>query len=216
MISWLRLAPIRRPLRSKSKPEIPKSKIRVDASGDLVVEAEGGEVRFHKPVVYQATADAVNPKSQIQNRKLLDGRYVLTADNQIHFEISNYDKTRPLVIDPVLVYSTYLGGGSGTNGDFANEAYGIAVDPNGNAYVTGQTCATDFPTTSGAFEPSNPGAATFVTCTAFVTKLNPKGSALVYSTYLGGSTGGGFATAIAADAAGNAYVTGLTVATDFP
>src|SRR5437867_2212735 len=87
-----------------SKFEIRKSKIRVDASGDLMVEAECGEVRFHKPVVYQPT-DAANPKSKIQNRKLLDGRYVLTADNHIRFDVSGYDKRKPLVIDPTLVYS---------------------------------------------------------------------------------------------------------------
>src|SRR5207249_3929572 len=85
-----------------------KPPLRIDTSGDLVVEADGGEVRFHKPVVYQPT-DAANPKSKIQNRKLLDGRYVLTADNHIQFEIPDYDKTRPLVIDPVLGYSTYMG-----------------------------------------------------------------------------------------------------------
>src|SRR6266571_3105390 len=76
----------------KSKIENRKSKIRVDASSDLVVEVNGSEVRFHKPVVYQPTADAANPKSKIQNRKLLDGRYVLTADNRIKFEVPNYDK----------------------------------------------------------------------------------------------------------------------------
>src|SRR6266699_2429038 len=93
MISWSRPAPIRKPSRWRSKIEIRNSKLvnpksKIDANGDLVVEPEGGEVRFHKPVVYQPTADAVNPKSQIQNRKLLDGRYVLTADNRVQFEIA--------------------------------------------------------------------------------------------------------------------------------
>src|SRR5437879_2951264 len=71
--------------------------LRIDASGDLVVQAEGGEIRFHKPVVYQPTGDAANPKSKIQNRKLLDGHYVLTADNRIGFEVPGYDKSKPLV-----------------------------------------------------------------------------------------------------------------------
>src|SRR5207249_3439646 len=101
---------------------------------------------------------------------------------------------------------------SGTDGETESIANGIAVDSGGNAYVTGQTCATDFPTTSGAFEPSDPDS----NCNVFVTKLNPSGSALVYSTYLGGTTGGGGGNGIAVDAAGNAYITGRTVSLDFP
>jgi len=131
-----------------SKFEIRNSKIRVDASGDLVVQAEGDEVRFHKPVVYQPT-DAANPKSKIQNRKLLDGRYVLSADNRIGFEVPAYDRSKPLVIDPTLVYSTYVGGSS------TDSASGIAVDFSGNAYVTGSTVSTDFPTVN-AFQSTNP------------------------------------------------------------
>jgi hypothetical protein len=102
-----------------------------------------------------------------------------------------------------LVYSTYLGGAS------TDQGFGIAVDAAGNAYVTGWTVSADFPTTPGAFDTTAAGA------DAFVTKLNPAGSALVYSTYLGGaSTDQGFG--IAVDGAGNAYVTGLTVSADFP
>src|SRR5205823_3792684 len=110
--------------------------LRIDGNGDLVVETDSGEVRFHKPVVYQeesgvrsqeseeeqGATDKADRQSPIGNRKLLDGRYVLTADNQVRFEVPGYDKTKPLVIDPTLVYSTYLGG---SNGDSGN---GIAVD----------------------------------------------------------------------------------------
>jgi Bacterial Ig-like domain (group 3)/Beta-propeller repeat len=99
-----------------------------------------------------------------------------------------------------LVYSTYLGGNGGDGG------YGIALDSSGNAYVTGYTRSTDFPTTSGAFQTT--------CCGAFVTKLNSTGSALVYSTYLGGSGDSGHS--IAVDSEGNAYVTGETTSTDFP
>ena len=105
-----------------------------------------------------------------------------------------------------LAYSTYVGGSA------LDRARGIAVDALGNAYVTGLTVSTDFPTTAGAFQTGCPGPS----CGAgFVTKLNPPGTTLVYSTYLGGnnSTGG---TAIAVDAVGNASVTGSTAATDFP
>src|SRR5439155_8883792 len=113
-------------------------------------------------------------------------------------------RSKPLIIDPILVYSTYLGGNSDDRG------FGIAVDSAGNAYVTGSTPSTDFPTTPGAFQ-----TAGTVNGIAFVTKLNPTGSGLVYSTYLGGSSGDQ-AFGIAVDASGNAYVTGLTYSTDFP
>ena len=104
-----------------------------------------------------------------------------------------------------LVYSTYLGG---TGNDYG---YGIAVDTAGNAYVTGYTASTDFPTTPGAFQTTYGGG----NDDAFVTKLNPTGTALVYSTYLGG-TDSDIGNGIAVDTAGNAYVTGYTASTDFP
>src|SRR5207245_524773 len=111
----------------------------------------------------------------------------------------------PLIIDPLLVYSTYLGGANNDN------ASAVAVDAAGNAYVTGITAsATNFPTTAGAFQMTSAGGSD-----AFVTKLNPTGSALVYSTFLGGGDNDN-AAAVAVDAAGNAYVTGITSSTAFP
>ena len=103
-----------------------------------------------------------------------------------------------------LVYSTYLGGSDD------DEGYGIAVDTSGNAYVTGYTHSSDFPTTAGAFQTTYGGDRD-----AFVTKLNPTGSGLVYSTYLGGSDCD-FGVGIAVDTSGNAYVTGITFSSDFP
>jgi hypothetical protein len=134
---------------------------------------------------------------------------VLRGKHQVGFHVATYDATKPLIIDPVLVYSTYLGGVDIDRGN------GIAVDGTGNAYVTGPTDTSElevppFPTTAGAFDTVLAG-----NTDAFVTKLNAAGDALIYSTYLGGSDidqGND----IAVDAAGNAYVTGFTFSADFP
>ena len=117
-------------------------------------------------------------------------------------EIGDYDPTRPLVIDPVLVYSSYLGGSSGDTG------FAVAVDAEGSTYITGNTSSVDFPTLNSL----QPLAQRDI----FVAKLDPTGSQLVYSTYLGGSTFVESGYAIAVDDGGHAYVTGITDASDFP
>ncbi len=167
--------------------------VKVDAAGELVVRLGGEEIRQRKPVIYQD----VNT-----TRREIAGRYVLNGKREIGFEIGAYDRAKPLVIDPVLVYATYFGG------SFA-ESHGIAVDAAGSAYVTGLTNP-DFPITPGAFKTSG---------TLFVSKLSPDGSNFAYSTFLGGSGSNGsvdIGEGIAVDAAGNAYVTGFTTSTDFP
>ena len=110
-----------------------------------------------------------------------------------------------------LLYSTYLGGNGTAQG------VGVAIDALGNAYVTGVTWSPNFPTTSGAFQPTFGGGTCWGDpCTdAFVSKLNAAGSALIYSTYLGGS-GVDQATGIAVDTLGNVYVTGWADSSDFP
>ncbi|MBI3988294.1 MAG: SBBP repeat-containing protein, partial [candidate division NC10 bacterium] len=118
-------------------------------------------------------------------------------------QVATYDISKPLIIDPVLTYSTYLGGSNGGAG------LGIAVDSAGNAYVAGYTTSGDFPM-ANPLQPQGGGS-----LDAFVTKVNPTGSALVYSTYLGGSNGEG-GNGIAVDAEGNMYVAGQTSSTDFP
>jgi hypothetical protein len=167
--------------------------IWIDENGDLVLTTEGGDVRQHKPVIYQEVAGS---------REEVAGSYVVKANGEVGFEIGAYDRSQPLVIDPVLSYSTYLGG------DSYDLGYGIAVDSAGNAYVTGWTTSSDFPTPN-AFQASYSG-----TNDVFVTKLTASGG-LSYSTYLLGD-GGDYGQGIAVDAAGNAYVTGLTTSSNFP
>src|SRR5437899_3019675 len=170
-------------------------RLDVDAQGELVLHVGDGQLRLQKPLVYQAMKGI---------RQEVSGSYVLTSPNQVRFQVAAYDASRPLIIDPVLFYSTYLGG---SGDDIGNS---IAVDAAGNAYVTGQIQSTNFPTTLGAFQTTSSGGADI-----FATKLDPTGSGLVYSTYLGGS-GFDAGLGIAVDAAGNAYVTGGTFSTDFP
>ena len=129
---------------------------------------------------------------------------MLLGQNQVGFQVGAYDSSLPLTIDPVLSYSTYLGG---NNGDFGEA---IAADAAGNAYVVGETFSTNFPVTAGAFQTGTRG-----TPDAFVSKLNATGTALVYSDYLGGSVLDA-ANAIAVDGSGNAYITGTTTSADFP
>jgi hypothetical protein len=171
-------------------------KLSLDAQGDLVLATKNGEVQLQKPVCYQLETNGAREETA--------GSYVLKGKNQVGFEIAAYDASKPLVIDPVLVYSTYLGGSN------IDEGVGIAVDSVGNAYVTGLAISTNFPTTGGAFQTTLGGGQD-----AFVTKLDPTGSGLVYSTYLGGSTSDS-GLDIAVDSAGSAYVSGSTISADFP
>jgi hypothetical protein len=169
-------------------------RIRQDVQGDLVFKMGEDEIRWRKPVAYQGKDGA---------RQLVAARYAIKDTNRVGFELAKYDANRPLYIDP-LIYSTYLGGSGNDNGN------SIAVDSAGNVYITGSTNSTNFPTVN-PLQPTNAGGSN----DAFVAKINPSGSALVYSTYLGGS-GNDQGTGIAVDGAGNAYVTGYTTSTNFP
>jgi uncharacterized repeat protein (TIGR01451 family) len=182
-------------------------KIRTDANGDLVLKTPGGEVRQRKPHVYQQVEGV---------KKEVKGRYVLKGRREVGFALAGYDREKPLIIDPVLSYATYLGG------DLDDAAQGIAVDSNGYAYVTGYTYSINFPV-KNAFQ-SNltryywtvPDWEPRKGQDAFITKFDPSkagADSLVYSTFLGGSheeLGHG----IAVDSNGNAYVTGLTKSMD--
>ena len=244
-------------------------KLSLDPAGNLIISASHGDIRFDAPVVYQLDAD--------HRQQRIEGRFRLVSRNTVGFVIASYDRSRALVIDPILNYSTYLGASGGATAiavNAAGEAYiagqalsgmpasgfqtapakksnpafgsafvaklnsagtallyctylsgsgndaanAIALDSNGNAFVAGQTSSADFPTTKGALQVTNKagvdntGAAN---PTGFVTALNSTGTALTYSTYLGG-TNLTVPTAIALDTPGNAYLTGYTVATDYP
>lgn len=179
-------------------------KVKLDAQGNLRLLIAGGEVLLGKPRIYQMT-----PGSPAR-RKNIAGGYALKAGGHVGFQVGNYDRNQPLIVDPVLNYSTYLGG-SGYDAGTA-----IAVDASGNAYVTGFTRSTNFPVTVGSLQT---GCGTTGTCNgyfwdAFVTKLTANGQ-IVYSSYLGGS-GNDMGKAIAVDASGSAYVAGQTFSSNFP
>lgn len=168
--------------------------LRVDPSGDLLIETPAGTLRQHKPAAYQ----------EIDGHKVeRTASYRLEAGRKVSFALGPYDRSRPLIIDPILAYSTFLGGIG------LDRAHGIAVDSTGAAYIVGETTSATFPTLSAA-QPAGGGA-----MDVFVTKLNPAGNALVYSTYLGGSADDA-GLSIALDAANNAYITGYTQSTNFP
>ncbi len=162
--------------------------------GDLVIGVAGREIRQHRALAYQDVAG---------ERRGVDVEYVVRGPGELGFRVGAYDRSQPLVIDPVLTYATYLGG---TDDD---ESGGIAVDAGGNIYLTGTTTLTHFPT-KDPLQPASGGVND-----AFVAKLDAGGTALVYSTYLGG-TGGELGNAIAVDASGNAYIAGITQSSNFP
>ena len=164
----------------------------VNDRGELKIETPTGQISFAKPVGYQENGG---------NRQPVEVEYLL-ADASYGFKTGDYDPSKPLVIDPVLVYSTYLGGSLDDWGG------GVAVDNDGNVYITGNTSSTYFPA-------SNPNSSTQPVPNVFVTKLSPDGSTLIYSTYLGGN-GADTGTDIAVDLSGNVYISGSTSSTDFP
>ncbi len=167
--------------------------ILINAEGNLVLKVNGGELRFQCPTVYQESNG---------RRIAVNAGYVVNDPTHISFHVAQYDSSKPLVIDPVLVYSTYLGG----SGD--DQPGGIAVDAAGNVYVTGSTDSTDFPlTTLGSLRAANTNV--------FVAKLDATGSNLIYTDYLGGNDQD-YGQALALDAENNIYITGSTTSSDFP
>ncbi len=167
--------------------------IRIEAAGDLVLKTASGTLRFQTPVVYQNLGGVRVP---------VKGSYLLRDSSHVAFRLASYDSSRPLVIDPVLVYSTYLGG-SGND-----QPAGIAVDSTGSVYVAGTTDSTDFPLAAQATLPTG-------TPHVFVAKLDPSGSNLVYADYIGGNSQD-FGYALVLDSNKEVFVTGSTASSDFP
>lgn len=184
------------------------SSLTLDRDGSLAIHAPDGSLSFRKPVLYQEMHG---------DRRPIAGSFKLIDRDTIAFAVGTYDHSQSLVIDPILAYSTFFGG---TNAEFA---VAVTADSAGNAYVCGLTISTDFPLTAGAFQAVNYAEGQNAVSTAFVSKFDASGSALLYSTYLGGNAiadtlheQGDYAHAIAVDTAGNAYVTGWTYSSDFP
>jgi len=184
--------------------------IDIAPDGSLILTTDGVEVRQARPAIYQESNGRRVP---------VEGGYMLRGSHTIGFRVAAYDTTKLLVIDPVLVYASYFGGSgapagsttttTSTTSGFLDQANSIAVDAAGNAYITGQTPSIDLLTVNAA-QTTNHGLVD-----AFVLKLDPTGTTVIYSTYLGGSSND-VGRGIAVDTAGNAYITGFTSSSDFP
>ena len=173
--------------------------LSLSQQGDLVARVNGNEFSFHKPYAYQLLHGKRVPVAV---------EYALKGTNEASLHINNYDKRRKLVIDPMLTYSTFLGGSQADSGN------GIAIDSTGNAYVAGQSCSSDFIGGTNF-------KGTQTACDAFVTKLDPTGQTVAWTTFIAGTipvpnpataSGNG----VAVDAAGNVYLVGTTNFFDLP
>lgn len=174
-------------------------RLRVAGAGKLSIDGAGalamGDLKIALPKIYQEIGGT---------KQSVAGRFAITGRDEVVFRIDAWDRTRELVIDPTIVYSALLGGGLGSS-----TSAGIALDPTGNIVVAGYTFAADFPTLDAA-------QTLFIgNADAFVTKLNPAGTELIYSTYLGGTIAT-YAYGLAVDSTGAAWVTGATFSSDFP
>lgn len=147
-------------------------RLKLGQDGDLIVAAADGSVMFHKSVIYQTIAGT--------NRTAVNGGFQLLSKDTIGFWVGDYDHAKPLIIDPVLSYSTYVGFPS------VSAPAAIAVDSTGDAYLTGTAPVLPV-TTPGAFQGTSMTKPGYWDYSAFVAKFNSAGSALIYCTYLGGS-----------------------------
>jgi Beta-propeller repeat/Abnormal spindle-like microcephaly-assoc'd, ASPM-SPD-2-Hydin len=179
---------------SSIKFEISGAGIELNKSGNLALHVSQGIIELRRPVIYQKHEDG--------SRQTVSGDFVVHG-NEVTLRIGNYEKDKQLIVDPVLSFSTLIGANNSTS------VAGVAVDESGDMFITGTTFATNYPTVN-AFQSKNNG-----TTNVFVTKLNPAGDVILYSTYIGG---GAFdnAAGIAVDASGSAYITGTATSGNFP
>ena len=169
--------------------------LTLDGDGALVIRSAAGDLRIPLPVVYQEVAGV---------RKTIRGHYGLLPNHEVGFRLDDYDHSHPLVIDPTLVYAGLIGGGTNSTSSRA-----IALDSSSNAYIAGYTYASDFPTANAAYPLAH------VIPDGFVSKIDPTGTTLLYSTYIGGG-GYDYFSSIAVDSTGAAWVAGYTASADFP
>ncbi len=180
--------------------------LRLAANGDLVLAGGGGEIRWKRPVVYQ----------EVSGRRPVEARFVVSEGHRVSFALGAFDPALPLVIDPALDYATYFGGT-----DFIaspEQAQGVGADAGGYVAIGGQTSSASFPATSGAFQKTRKGSGNF-TEEAFVAKLNPNGSGLVFATYIGGTLqdqGSSYKMGVAIGPNGDVFAGGMTGSSDFP
>lgn len=173
--------------------------LSVDAAGELVIDLGATTARLARPVLYQEAAGARRP---------VDGAFAVLGPSRVGFTVGAYNAGLPLVIDPTLLTSSYLGGAG------IDAGYAIAVDPQGNTYVAGTTESADFPT-QAPLQTALSGGSTVPSADAFVSKFSPDGSRLIWSTFLGGAgRDTGFGVAVAGD--GTVYVSGVTESANFP
>ena len=173
------------------------NRIRLDRAGNAILRTPAGEVQLKRPVSYQEIAGV---------RKEVESKFKLVAGRELQFELGAYDRSQPLVIDPVLLAAVSLGG---TTGVQQSEITDVELDATGNVYVTGYTCSTDFPSTVGPFQNSHINLLAKTCETSVVIKFDPTLSTMFYSDFIGGSNVT-LAWYMAIDASGNAFVVGGT------
>jgi uncharacterized protein (TIGR03437 family) len=169
-------------------------RLHIDDAGELVLTTSSGELRQQRPIVYQPTAE---------ERRLVAADYSLRGERRVGFRLGEYDPGLPLVIDPILTFSSYLGG------SLFDEMHGVALGAQGNLFVSGTTGSANFPAPNPRRPRSGPSD-------TVVLKLDPQAATVLYSTFLGGSSDEALFHWLVADASGNAYVAGSTESTDFP